>query len=261
MQRAAEWTTRIMHEAQLYESNCFITLTYATGNLPPNKSLTHRDYQLFMKRLRKHTAKHHAHNDVRFFMCGEYGEQEQRPHYHACLFNHDFRDRTPGGKSSSGELYYNSAELESLWTHGICSVQDLNQQTASYCARYIMKKALGETALTAYQTIDPETGEILQRTPEYCAMSLKPGIGARWLDKYMTDVYPHDYVVDNGRKQAPPRYYDKRAKRQHPAMMEELAYKREQRARQLHADNTDERLRVREEVHLAKVSTLQRNIE
>lgn len=260
MQRAAEWTTRIMHERQMHESNCFITLTYETGKLPPNKSLEHRDYQLFMKRLRQHTARHHA-RDVRFFMCGEYGEQEQRPHYHACIFNHDFTDRTLGGKSGSGEYYYNSQTLEQLWGHGICSVQDLTQQTASYCARYIMKKALGENADTAYQHVDLETGEIIQRRPEYCAMSLKPGIGAEWLKRYSADAYPHGYTVDNGVKRETPRYYDKLTKRTQPETIERLAERKAARARERHADNTDERLRVRETVHLARVSTLKRGLE
>ena len=40
-------------------------------------------------------------------------------------------------------------------------------------------------------------------------MSLKPGIGASWMEKYADEVYPRDYVVVNGKKAKPPRYYDK----------------------------------------------------
>lgn len=84
LRRANEWALRVMHEAKLHPANCFVTLTYRDEDLPENGSLRHRDFQLFMKRLRKRA-------DVRFYMCGEYGEQKLRPHYHACLFGVDYR--------------------------------------------------------------------------------------------------------------------------------------------------------------------------
>ena len=91
MRRASDWSLRVMHEAQLWKENCFVTLTYGHGKLPPNGSLDHGDFQLFMKRLRKRVGK-----PVRFYMCGEYGDEGGRAHYHACLFNVDFQDRRLG---------------------------------------------------------------------------------------------------------------------------------------------------------------------
>ena len=175
MRRASDWSLRVMHEAQLWPQNCFVTLTYGTGRLPPNASLDHSDFQKFMKRLRFEFKR-----EVRFYMCGEYGDVEGRPHYHACLFNVDFRDRKPMGKSGSGELFYDSERLTRLWSHGIASVQDLTSGTAAYCARYIMKKTLGDEAEHAYSLVD-EDGVLRYRKPPYAAMSLKPGIGARCL--------------------------------------------------------------------------------
>lgn len=259
MRRASEWCTRVMHEASLYESNCFVTLTYGRDKLPPGGSLCHSDFQGFMKRLRFH------HGDlVRYFMCGEYGPLNLRPHYHACLFNVDFRsDSVQAGKSASGAVFYDSPTLARLWTHGRVSVQPLTAETAGYCTRYIMKKALGKNSETAYQDIDPETGEIFQRKPEYCAMSLKPGIGARWFEKYHRDVFPHDFVVrggsGGGAKQPPPRYYDKLYRRMDDGLkFEEVSQKRQDRGRKAAPDNTDERLAQREVVHLARVRTLSR---
>ena len=169
MRRASDWAMRVMHESQLWPENCFVTLTYARDALPPDASLCHEDFQLFMKRVRKHFGR-----SVRFYMCGEYGPLNQRPHYHACLFNADFRDRIPAGKSESGELFYESDVLSKLWKHGRASVQDLTRQTASYTARYIMTKILGREAEAHYGV----------RRPEYNAMSLKPGIGAEWYRRY-----------------------------------------------------------------------------
>ena len=88
LRRAQDWELRITHEAAMWPRNCFVTLTYGRDQLPPNGSLCHRDFQLFMKRLRK------VFIDARFYMCGEYGEENGRPHFHACLFNVDFDERS-----------------------------------------------------------------------------------------------------------------------------------------------------------------------
>lgn len=248
-----------MHEAQLHEANCFVTLTYGRDKLPPNGSLHHPDFQRFMKRLRQHQAQRTA-PAVRFYMCGEYGPSTQRPHYHANLFGVDFReDWIPQGKSSAGKLFYTSKTLTALWTHGHVSVQPLTKETAAYTTRYIMTKALGETAKTAYQHVDPDTGELIQRTPEYAAMSLKPGIGARWLHKYHADIYNHDYAVLDNHKHRPPRYYDQLIKKGHTYDTDHLEFQRQQRAAQGYTDNTPERRAVRETVQLAKQRTQQRN--
>jgi len=244
-----------MHEAAQWPVNCFVTLTYGTGNLPPLASLSHRDFQLFVKRMRKHWRG----KVVRFYMCGEYGPLNQRPHYHACLFNADFEDRVPSGRSASGEVYYESELLSRLWGLGRCSVQDLTPETAGYCARYIMKKALGENAKTAYMHVDEE-GVISQRRPEYAAMSLKPGIGAAWFEKYRRDVFPHDFVVADGVKRPVPKYYDKLAKRAKLEEWDAIEFARYNRAVAAAPDNTDVRRQVREAVHLAKVTNLKRDL-
>lgn len=253
MRRASDWELRVMHEASLWDENCFVTLTYAPGNLPANSSLEYRDYQLFMKRLRKFRGA----KLVRFYMCGEYGEDRGRPHFHACLFNVDFDDRVPAGKSKSGQLFYSSATLDKLWGLGHTSVQPLVRETASYCARYIMKKVLGPDAKSAYTVVDAD-GVMVQRTPEFAHMSLRPGIGADWVDKYMGDVYPLDSVVYEGVKRRVPKYYDKVAKAY--LFFDDVEYKRVLAARAAMEDNTDERRAVREVVHMAKVRNLKRDL-
>jgi len=253
MRRASDWSLRCMHEAALHEENCFITLTYARDCLPPDGSLCHADFQKFLKRVRKKKGK------CRFYMCGEYGPLNERPHYHACLFGLDFTDRVPQGKSESGEIYYDSKELSDLWGHGMVSVQNLNAKTASYTARYIMKKALGTTKTSAYAQID-EDGVCKELKPEYAAMSLKPGIGAGWYDKYMRDVYPHDFVIQDGVERTPPKYYDKLFKRSKDMRLDNVEFARQKRAMSARGDNTDERRAVREKVHEAKVRNLKRDL-
>ena len=91
LERSRQWAIRCVHEASLYDNNCFITLTYDSDHVPSDGSLRVEDFQNFMKRLRKSVAPRR----VRFFHCGEYGERGDRPHYHAILFNLDFDDREP----------------------------------------------------------------------------------------------------------------------------------------------------------------------
>lgn len=246
MRRVQDWTLRIMHESQMWDANCFVTLTYSRGNLPPNSSLDHRDFQLFMKRaVRKY-------GPTRFYMCGEYGPLNQRPHYHACLFNLDFRDRKPRGKSESGEVFFESPTLDALWGLGRTSVQDLTSQTAGYCARYVMKKLLGKDAKRAYDTVDAD-GVVTTRKAEYSAMSLKPGIGAKFFQRFKGDIYRGDFIVSEGREYSPPRYYDKLMRRDKSLDLDRVVYERELRAKDSHADQTDDRRRVREIVHEARM--------
>lgn len=245
--RADDWALRVMHEASCWSSNCFVTLTYGRDRLPPGGSLDHRDVQLFLKRLRKHFCV-----PVRYFMCGEYGPLNLRPHYHACLFNVSFGDCVVRGKSGAGVVFSESATLNRLWSHGMCTVQELVPQTAFYCAKYTVKhlnKPGGDIA--AYARPDAD-GVLPARRPEYAAMSLKPGIGSTWFELYRRDIYPHDFAIMDGTKRRPPKFYDKLERRARGLEFEQIEFARAQRGRAAHADNTDERLRVREVVAMAR---------
>lgn len=247
LKRARDWSVRIMHEAQMHEENCFVTLTYGRDKLPPRGSLYYGDYQLFMRRLRRSVGK-----PVRFFMCGEYGEANFRPHYHACLFGIDFADKERAGKSASGHMFFSSESLERIWSHGRAVVQPLTRETAAYCARYIVGKVTGDGAKERY-------GEL---TPEFSHCSLRPGIGARWFERFGSDVYPHDYVVAGFQKHSPPRYYDKLLKRRDPKALalDDIEFARYNRARAASPDQTPERLEVREVVQKARVRFQKREL-
>jgi hypothetical protein len=254
LEKSRQWAVRCMHEASRHENNCFITLTYDNEHCPPDMSLKYRDYQLFMKRLRRKYGK------VRFYMCGEYGEDFSRPHYHGLLFGIAFTDLQLIGKSPSGSKLFRSKELDSLWGKGFCSVGDVTFESCSYVSRYIMKKINGKLAFEHYKVVNAETGEIYWRLPEFTKMSLKPGIGALWLDKYLSDVYPHDNVVMNGVKSKPPRYYDKYFSKRFPQEFEAIQYDREVKGRINYKDCTSERLAVRKQCVDARLSRLKRSI-
>lgn len=89
LEKARQWAMRCVDEASLYPENSFITLTFSDEVLAKRGvSLDKRDFQLFMKRLRKFTGG----QMIRYFHCGEYGAKTFRPHYHALLFNLGFPD-------------------------------------------------------------------------------------------------------------------------------------------------------------------------
>lgn len=254
LERSRAWAMRCMHESSLYERNCFITLTYSDEHLPVRKMLDYPAFQKFLKRLRKVAAPVRP----RFYMCGEYGPENGRPHFHGCLFNWDFEDKEYIGKSPAGEKLYRSDLLERLWPFGFSSVGALTFQSAAYVARYCVAKVTGHNAKAHYSRRDAD-GEY-SLPPEFNHMSLKPGIGKPWLDKWRTDVYPHDYVVVNGKECKPPKYYDRLFAKEFPEEFEEIAYLREVDARTRSDDNTDERLAVKEIVTRARVNLLKRSI-
>lgn len=256
LERSRQWAIRCMHEAQMHTQNCFITLTYDDAHLPSDRSLHYRDFQLFIKRLRKR----YPGRRIRYYMAGEYGENFGRPHWHACIFGLDFDDKKLWKRTAANSLLYRSANLELLWPFGYSSIGDVTFESAAYVARYIMKKVTGKNAAEHYQEIDPDTGEITNRTPEFTKMSLKPGIGYEWYKQYTSDVYPHDYVVVRGKKVKPPKFYDKKYKLDNPYEFDELLYIREKSAKLNHADNTLERLAVKEQVAKAKLQKLKRNL-
>lgn len=262
MERARQWAVRCMHEASLYESNVFVTLTYNEAHLPDGNELNYADFQKFMKRLRKKFPQRR----IRFFMCGEYGENRGRPHYHACLFNIDFDDRVYFKTGPSGSRIYTSKTLQDLWADrnsdpiGFVTVGDVNFDSAAYVARYVMKKRLGRGSAEEYEFIDLETGEVHQRDAEFNRMSLKPGIGRGFYDKFKRDIFPHDLVVVNGKEMKPPKYYYKMLAEDDGFTYDDLQYVREKRARACAADNTPERLEVKETVLDARLKFLKREL-
>nr|QJB19408.1 MAG: replication initiator protein [Microvirus sp.] len=195
LEYSKKWAVRCVHEASLYEKNVFLTLTYNDENLPyasdGQPTLVKRDFQLFMKRLRKKYG-----NGIRFYACGEYGEKYQRPHYHLILFNFS----PPDLRVIQIRSYplYTSEGLSSVWNLGFHTIGDVNFESSAYVARYILKK----NNLKDYGL----------REKEFVLMSRRPGIASDWFDKNKNDVYPLDavFIQRNGKliKMKPPRYYD-----------------------------------------------------
>ena len=256
LERSRQWAVRCMHEASLHEDNCFITLTYDDDHLPHGGTLVKHHWQDFMKRLRHEFPA----RQIKFYMCGEYGDESDRPHYHACLFNCSFDDRLFYSSRNGNDLYI-SPRLSKVWGKGFCSVGELTFESAAYTARYVLKKVTGERAADHYKSVCPVTGEIYDLEPEFNLMSRGGrnghGIAKGWIERWRDDVYPDDTVIVNGREARPPRYYDSQIEETELALIKS----RRRRAAALYAEHqTPDRLETREKVAKARAGNFRRTI-
>lgn len=249
LERSRRWAVRIMHEAQMHERSSFLTLTYDEESVPGDKGLCVEHFQKFMKKLRKQSAQ-----KLRFFHCGEYGEETGRPHYHACLFGEDFaNDRVPYRKTARGDVLFNSPTLSRIWGHGHAVIGELTFESAAYVARYCLKKITGEGAEEHYGG----------RKPEYVTMSRRPGIGAGWFSKYRAEAYPSDSVVMRAREMLPPPYYDLLLEKADPDLYARVKRERSRTAKLLgeSEDSRSRRLMDRETVKKETIkNTLRRSV-
>lgn len=266
--RSSIWAVRCMHEASLHDDNCFITLTYDDEHLPDDYSLRKHHFQDFLKRLRKDIYP----IKIRYFMCGEYGEESWRPHYHAILFGYDFPDKIRVQNKETENPYYLSSQLTKLWPKGNHLIADCTYETAAYVARYCTKKITGEKADYHYhRTIidwNEFTGEIhhyseVDLVPEYSTMSKRPAIGKEWYDKFKQDCYPSDYLIQDGRKVPVPKYYDKLFEAENEEEFRVQKIRRDIKFIKYSEKYKEEthllRLRVKEDIKLKNTENLKRN--
>lgn len=181
-----EWAARMIHELSCHDDAVFITLTY---NDEHNDNSVHlRDFQLFLKRLRKSLGE----RKIRYFACGEYGEQTQRPHYHAIIFGLSLRD---SDKKLIMDAWpycdWNNPHIRKN-SFGVAEPDSIR-----YVAQYIDKKFTGDLADEEYE----QKG----RDPVFKVSSL--GIGRQWLEKNKKQLQENKCFTLRGVKYSLPRYY------------------------------------------------------
>lgn len=152
-----------MLEAALHEKNSFVTLTYNDENLPSDGSLDPAHVRDWLKRLRRRVAP----STFRFFLVGEYGDETQRPHYHAGLFGFPSCEFGQSTYSKRRLTCCHWCELvRTSWGFGNVYLGTLEADSAQYLAGYVTKKMTRRD--------DPR---LKGRHPEFGRMSLRPGIG------------------------------------------------------------------------------------
>lgn len=260
LDNARSWAIRLTHERPYHELACFLTLTYNDHFLPKDGSLDKTHMQLFFKRLRWY---HHYNNPdapkIKYFMCGEYGGNTFRPHYHAIVFGLDFADKRKHNKGKRGDQIYTSEKLNELWGMGYCWIGSVTTKSAGYVARYSLKKVNGESALAHYQRVNTETGEVFPIIKEYLAAS--QGLGLAHFEEYHQQMYLRDSVIVDGKEAPIPKYYDRKLESLNQQWLEDIKEKRKQKALLRKDDNTPQRLAVKKEIKQAQVNLLKRDLE
>lgn len=189
--KASNWFFRLSQELKVSTSAVFLTLTYSDEHLPRSfngfPTLEKKDFQKFLKKLRRRLDALDVDHKIRYFACGEYGARFHRPHYHAIMFN------LPKPMSERSEL------IEVIWSKGRTQIDPVNDGSIKYVVGYVHKPFV---PLEGHEDID-------DREPHFQLMS--KGLGKNFLTdaqvKYQKSKLNPYLVVQDGQKMAMPRYY------------------------------------------------------
>lgn len=185
LQKREEWVMRIIHEYNYWEGAMFITLTYNDESLPPNSSLIKGDLQKFFKRLRKniHPRK------IKYFACGEYGEQSGRPHYHCIIYGLDYLSDDDWVSIKVSWPYCDWPSL------GNSPFGTVTPQSIRYTVSYIEKSIKGDWEKYAYDNIEK---------PFHI---LSNGLGKQHFLDNADTIKSNGYINMRGHSRSLPRYY------------------------------------------------------
>lgn len=172
--RVNDWVGRML--AQKITSPCTVavTLTYR-GNGPNTAVLVYRDFQLFMKRLRKENPD----AGLRYLVAGEYGTKKGRAHWHCILFSNYPLKGLPETDLEKQEW--------PTWGLGFVYVQAPDWRGLSYVLKYILKNEMDASG---------------QKKP---MMSKKPPLGHEFfqalaLERVQSGLTPKEgYYVEGGK--------------------------------------------------------------
>lgn len=172
-----EKSTRLELEMAAHLHSTFVTLTYADapqmqgpllpGQVRPGPTLIRKDLSDWLKRLRE---RYHRENEnslpLRFFACGEYGDVNQRPHYHVILFGYKGcrygRSRYEDGRTL--DCCYSCDLVRDTWDRGIVQCEPVAGAHLRYIAGYVLKKMTSK-----------HDRRLAGRAPEFSGGSLRQG--------------------------------------------------------------------------------------
>jgi hypothetical protein len=221
VRRTTEWANRLIMESYYWKDTSFYTFTYNEEHLPivingkileqdeklhENRyyyreggfaTLKPRDMQLFIKRLRKKDL------NVKYYYCGEYGDQDGRPHYHAILYGI--------------RPYAHQMEIEEIWGKGIAQGKTFWRERAQYTAGYIQKKLYGKEGdqgyiQTVYDALGKKIGQVHALNKDIIApfSRMSKGIGLKFLEEYEDQIRRDEKLRFDGKELNLPRYFIKK---------------------------------------------------
>lgn len=182
IKKRQEWSIRMLHELEAHDNSIFITLTYSDDYIPDRGSLDKKELQKFFKRLRRQLDV--KKRKIRYFACGEYGDNTNRPHYHSIIFGMQLKDEDKN-------------YIKDSWKNGMVHFGIAEPDSIRYVAQYIDKKFTGDKANVEYN----QKG----REPVFRIMSL--GLGREYIKNNSEQLIENKKLTHKGVPMSLPRYY------------------------------------------------------
>jgi hypothetical protein len=172
------WSVRLQQHLKISFVAYFVTLTYEEA---PSSGLSKVDVQNYFKRLRNNFC-----GKFKYYLCGEYGSQTFRPHYHAIILF----ESEPKPKFCADVSYV----FLHCWHHGFVKVGSVTAKSISYTTKYMITKQLCPDGMT----------------PPFHLVS--KGLGKDYIEVMKTwhkaALYDRVYVpMPGGHKASMPRYF------------------------------------------------------
>lgn len=195
--KRSQWAFRLNIEREYSSSSHFITLTYDNDHLPfhvENGKIYHvlnKDFmKIWLKRIVQYCRKYY-HCNIKYYLCGEYGWEHGRPHYHMHLFNFPL----------DVDLF---DFLSSRWPYGSFFIGSTNIGSSMYTTKHNLTKILSSIINPNY--------EVEQVSPPF--MLCSKGIGRAFFEKLVSKSSNNSIVYNNipyvpldGNRIPTPRYY------------------------------------------------------
>lgn len=200
IQYANLWATRLLHESLYHDYSSFVTLTYSDEFNPFELSIDVA--QKWQKRLRQEYLRMGFSNKLKFFTCGEYGEESAlidgvgRPHYHSCVF---------GLNPYSDDTYELLKKSWKYQDYDLLSrkkiIEPLNYYNARYCAQYVLKKYNSDDYVKKIYGDKQQPFRIMSK-----------GFGLKYFNYHKEEIEERQLIYSgNGASLiSPPDYYKKR---------------------------------------------------
>lgn len=161
-----DWVGRCIAESKTCKAASFITLTYGDQMLIGSENsttaaqvLTYKHARNWIKNLRRLGYR------FRFLICGEFGAEKGRAHWHALLF---WEDKVP-----PHVLQFRATD-KSFWPYGLYWWDDFNEASARYVCKYVLKYG--------------------EESQGFMSWSKKPPIGAEYF-RQLAEQYVDDGII------------------------------------------------------------------
>lgn len=173
--KAREYTTRFIKEATYYKYKIFATLTYDNENITKDYGLDKKEIVKYLKRVQKTAKKNKI--EYKYYLTGEYGDLESRPHYHIAIVSDN---------KKIADIF------KEKWNKGITEFEECDVKAIHYVIGYVDKKVLG------YDNYGKREAPFRK---------FSRGLGLKWLIDNKEQVAKEKHTWSKGYKVGLPKYY------------------------------------------------------